>query len=144
MPSHFKFIWKFSFGIHSHLQCNDSFTQGGSALFSLFYCNSYRLYLFILFESKDSIVCFLFLSFLHSLCKLLSISFYYFDQFYIYLCHWKLCLRSNFGAYQRKQQTTTITTNNQQPTTIRKLLQASIRANKTGHFIWVASDRYFN
>lgn len=32
----------------------------------------------------------------------------------------------------------------QQPTTIRKLLQASIRANKTGHFIWVASDRYFN
>lgn len=95
------------------------------------------IFITILFGSKNSIVCFLFLSFLHSLCKLLSISFYYFDQFYIHLCRWKLRLRFNFGAYQRKQQTTTTTTN-------RKLLQASIRANKTGHFIWVASDRYFN
>lgn len=39
------------------------------------------------------------------------------DQFYIHLCRWKI-------------------------TFDRKLLQATVRANKTGHFIWVASDSW--
>lgn len=87
------------------------------------------------------------------------------DQFYIHLCHRKLhiifflvytyfhlvlyislsfSIPMSFHVRLLSVRTHTHTHN----TTIifftgsRKLLQASIRANKTGHFIWVASDSW--
>lgn len=71
------------------------------------------------------------------------------DQFYIHLCRWKLHLVCIVAITSTIQLYTTgdgfgMPTDYQYShrAIYRKLLQASIRANKTGHFIFVASDSW--